>query len=131
MIKIVKDTSNTVALTLTEKRTSTTDTTYLFKLVEHDSQTSSYFICTDSSTYTERYNKLTIVETPSPTPTDGEVELTEGFYTYYAYDNLNSSSNLDPDGLLLVEQGILRVIGTPTATTTYEGGNSTYTVYEN
>ena len=131
MIKIVKATSNIVALTLTEKRTSATDTTYLLKIVEHDTSTVSYCICADTSDWTERYNKLEVIETTNPTPEDGEVELTEGFYTYYAYDNLNSATNLDPDGLLEVERGILRVIGAAATPSTFEGGNSTYTVYNN
>lgn len=130
MIKIVKDSTNTVALTLTEKRTSTSATTYLLKLTERDSSTSVYCICTDSSSYTERYNKLTIIDTPNPTPEDGEVNLEAGFYDYYVYDNLNSASNLDPTGLLEVENGILKVIGSTVSTTTYTGGNSTYIVYE-
>lgn len=129
MIKIVKDSSNVVALTLTEKRTSTSETTYLLKLTERDTSTSSYCICTDSSSYTERYNKLTIVETSSPTPEDGEVELNSGFYDYTVYDNVNSATNLDPTGLLEVENGILKAIGTAIVTTTYSGGNSTYVVY--
>lgn len=129
MIKIVKDMTNTVALTLTEKRTATTATTYLLKLTERDTSTSSYCICTDSSDYTERYNKLTIIETSNPTPEDGEVELNEGFYDYSVYDNLNSASNLDPTGLLEVENGILKAIGTATATTTFEGGTTTYIVF--
>lgn len=129
MIKIVKGTTNIVALTLTEKRTSTAATTYLLKLTERDTSTSSYCICTDSSSYTERYNKLTIVEQASPTPEDGEVELNTGFYDYTVYDNVNSVTNLDPTGLLEVENGILKVIGTAATTTTYQGGNSTYVVY--
>lgn len=130
MIKIVKGQSNIVALTLTEKRTSTAETTYLLKLTERDTSTSVYCICADSSSYTERYNKLTVIDTASPTPVNGEVELNAGFYDYYVYDNVNSTSNLDPTGLLEVENGILKAIGTATSTTTYSGGNSTYVVYE-
>lgn len=130
MIKIVKDSTNIVALTLTEKRTSTSATTYLLKLTERDTSTSTYCICTDSSSYTERYNKLTVIDTASPTPVDGEVDLESGFYDYYVYDNLNSASNIDPTGLLEVENGILKVIGSAVTTTTYTGGNSTYIVYE-
>lgn len=130
MIKIVKDSTNIVALTLTEKRTSTSATTYLLKLTERDTSTSTYCICTDSSSYTERYNKLTVIDTANPTAVDGEVNLESGFYDYYVYDNLNSASNLDPTGLLEVENGILKVIGSAVSTTTYIGGNSTYIVYE-
>lgn len=130
MIKIVKDSTNIVALTLTEKRTSTSATTYLLKLTERDTSTSTYCICTDSSSYTERYNKLTVIDTASPTPVDGEVDLEAGFYDYYVFDNLNSTSNLDPTGLIEVENGILKVIGSALSTTTYTGGNSTYIVYE-
>lgn len=130
MIKIVKDSTNIVALTLTEKRTSTSATTYLLKLTERDTSTSTYCICTDSSSYTERYNKLTVIDTANPAPVDGEVNLESGFYDYYVYDNLNSASNLDPTGLIEVENGILKVIGSAVSTTTYTGGNSTYIVYE-
>lgn len=129
MIKIVKYSTNIVALTLTEKRTSTAATTYLLKLTERDTSTSVYCICNDSSSYTERYNMLTLIHTANPDPLSGEVNLESGFYDYYVYDNLNSASNLDPTGLLEVENGILKVIGSAVSTTTYEGGNSTYIVY--
>lgn len=131
MIKIIKDSVNTVALTLTEKRTSTTDTTYLFEFKSQSSASKKYCIGVDTSTFPERYNLFEITETTNPVAVDAEIELSddEEFWFYKVYDNLNSASNLDPTGLLMLEQGFVKVIGTATTTATFEGGNSTYVVF--
>lgn len=103
MISIVKNSANTVVLTLEEKRTITVGK-YLFQFVHDQTGDISYCVATDTSTYAERYNKFTITETASPTPTSGQVELSAGFGKYYIYEQA-SSTNLNPSGLTLVEQG--------------------------
>lgn len=129
MIKVVKATVNLVALTLTEKRIVLTPTTYLFEFESQSSALKSYCIGVDTSNWPERYNLFDITEQANPDPLAAEVELDEGFYTYKVYDNANSTTNVAPDGLTLLEQGFARSIGATVTTTTFDGGNSTYTVF--
>jgi hypothetical protein len=129
MIKVVKATVNIVALTLTEKRLVLTPTTYLFEFESQSTAIKTYCIGVDTSSWPDRYNLFDITEQVSPDPLQAEVELEEGFYTYKVYDNANSTTNIDPTGLTLLEEGFAKSIGTAVTTTTYTGGNSTYTVF--
>ena len=88
----------------------------------------SFCVADDTSPYPERYNAFTITDQATPTPTDGEVDLATGEYKYFVYAN-SSSSNLDPDGLTLLESGMCIVSGTETEPTTYSN-TATYTIYE-
>lgn len=92
-----------MVVTLEEKRTIT-NAYYLFKFAHDQSSSISYCIPTDTSAYPERYNKFTITDTSNPTALSGQVNLNAGFYKYYIYEQ-SSSTNLDPTGLTLVEQG--------------------------
>ena len=126
MINIERNSANEIALTLTEKGTATY---YLFKFQSDNTEAVEYCIATDSSLYTDRFNKFTITEQTSPDNLNAEVELpTEGQWRYFVYAN-SSSSNLDPTGLTELESGIVKVTGTTTPVTTYSGGNSNYVVY--
>lgn len=130
MIKIVRGTVNSIALTLTEKRTAVTPTTYLMKFTKHDSEEVVRCICTDSSGFTYRYNLLTIEEVAvNPDPLAGEVTMGDGKWDYVAFDNNNSASNLNETGLLELERGFVTVIAAVTPPVTFNGGNSTYTVF--
>ncbi len=126
MINIERNSANEIALTLTEKGTATY---YLFKFQSDNTEAVEYCVATDSSAYPERFNKFVITEQASPDNLNAEVELpTEGQWRYFVYAN-SSSSNLDPTGLLELESGIVKVIGTSTPVTSYSGGNSNYVVY--
>jgi len=128
LININQDSSNTVVVTLTEKGTATY---YLFEFKSDTTEQIVYAIAQDSSLFPARYNKFTLTEVGSgtPTPANAEIKLSnEGQWRYYVYAN-SSSSNVDPSGLSMLEQGIVKVDGTITATPTYVGGNSTYVVY--
>ena len=126
MINIERNTTNEIALTLTEKGTATY---YLFKFQSDNTEAVEYCVATDSSLYPERFNNFTITETSTPDNLNAEVELTtEGQWRYFVYAN-SSASNLDPTGLTELESGIVKVTGTTTPVTTYSGGNSNYVVY--
>ena len=126
MINIERNTANEIALTLTEKGTAAY---YLFKFQSDNTEAVEYCIATDSSSYSERFNKFTITEQASPDNLNAEVELpTEGQWRYFVYAN-SSATNLDPTGLTELESGIVKVTGTTTPVTTYTGGNSNYVVY--
>ncbi len=128
MINITRNSSNDVVVTTTEYGTATY---YLFELRSDTTEGVQYCVAQDSSAFPNRFNKFAITEVGSgtATPTAGEVKLgNDGQWQYYIYAN-SSSSNLDPTGLALLEQGIVKVTGTPTTSEVYTGGNQTYTVY--
>jgi len=130
VIKIDRNMANAVALTLTEKRTTLSPTTYLLQFTKHDSEQTIYCICSDTSGYPERYNLLTVTEVAAnPDPLAGEVTMTDGKWDYIAFDNANSATNLDPYGLLELERGFVTVKAQATQPVTFTGGNSTYTIF--
>lgn len=125
MIRITQDTANLVVITTTEKGTASH---YLFQFKDLADNTYSYCVADDTSPYQERYNAFTITDTPNPTPVNAEVDMDKGQYNYYVYAN-SSASNLDPDGLTLLESGMCIVSGTETIPTEYER-TQTYVEYE-
>ena len=115
-------------MTLTEYGTATY---YLFELRSDTTEGVQYCVAQDTSAFPNRFNQFSITEVGpgTPTPTNAEVQLSnDGQWQYFIYAN-SSASNLDPTGLALLEQGIVKVTGTPAATQVYTGGNQTYTVY--
>jgi len=128
VINIDRNSSNDVVVTLTEYGTATY---YLFELKSDTTEGVQYCVAQDSSAFPNRFNQFAITEVGSgtPTPTNAEMKLgNDGQWQYFIYANI-SSSNLDPTGLSLLEQGIVKVNGTPAPTEVYTGGNQTYTVY--
>ena len=123
MLSIVKAQANIIVVTLEEKTTITPTVHYLWKFVNDQDCSIDYCIATDTSLYNYRYNKFSITEKVNPVALNGEVSLQLGFGKYYVYEQV-SSTNLDPTGLTLVEQG--KYLVTTTLPTTYE-----HTVTEN
>ena len=118
-----------MAVTLYEKTTLPYATVkYLFQFINDQTNVSSYCIPTDTSGFINRYNLFSIVDTASPDPLAGEVELDRGEYHYFVYEQL-SDSNLDPTGLTLVESGITRVHEASAADTIYQNTSTNYQVY--
>ena len=124
MIRITQDSANNVVITTTEKGSASH---YLFRFFSLSTNISAYCVADDTSPYPARYNAFTITDQASPTATDGEVDLATGEYKYFVYAN-SSSTNLDPDGLTLLESGMCIVSGTETSPTEYDN-TATYTVY--
>lgn len=120
MILIQKSAENIVVLTLTEKSTLT-DPTYLFVFESDQTQSLSIFISADTSEYTDRYNRFTVIETTDPDPLAGEVSLPHsGFYHYTVYEQADTD-NLDPElATGIVEIGKVKVLGTDETDYTYE-----------
>lgn len=122
MLLIRKNQSNSLTLTLTEK-CDLANPYFLFKF--HNVQTGQdiFKILTDTSQFTDRYNRFTFVE---PTTAD----LIEGFWDYEVYEQA-SSVNLDPEGLNMVESGVMKVVNeaTPVTGTVYEGEQTERAVY--
>lgn len=106
MIYINKDTSNDILLTLTETATIT-DPVFLFKFTwETDPDLAPvYWIGTDTSSYTYRYNEFTLVE-----GTDATFRI--GQYDYEVYEAPTGSTPTDETGLDKIEEGRMVVNGT-------------------
>jgi len=124
LIRITQDSANNVVITTTEKGSASH---YLFRFFSLSTNINAYCVADDTSPYPERYNAFTITDQASPTAIDGEVDLATGEYKYFVYAN-SSSTNLDPDGLTLLESGMCIVSGTETSPTEYDN-TATYTVY--
>jgi hypothetical protein len=106
MIKIEKNSTNNVVLTLSEK-TTLTDAYYLFEFTSDETKDTRYIIPTDISPNKIRYNEFEIIE-----PND--VSLTVGTWKYRIYEQV-SSTNTDTNGLNEVECGRVDVIGSTTS----------------
>ena len=101
MLQIIQGETKFWYLTLTEK-TTISNPTYLFSITQRQTNTTTNFILTDVSSYTERYNKFSVIE-----GTTFSVDSGEFLYRVYAQ---TSPSNLDPTlADELVEQGMLKV----------------------
>ena len=112
MLQINKAETKDWILTLTEKVTIS-PAYFLFSFTHRLTNTITNKVLTDSSSYTERYNKFSVTEGTTFTLYTGEYE-----YKVYAQ---TSAINTDP--LLadeLVEQGILKVNEIPLVEVFYE-----------
>jgi hypothetical protein len=128
MIKITRNSNNTVVLTLTEKATLTAPV-YLFRFINDMQKTEKTFIAADLSSYPNRYNQFLITETSgSEVLTSGTVTLSPaGFWHYEIYEqssssNLNHSLSLQPP----LEVGKVKVIGTSPTFVKNSGGSRTF-----
>lgn len=106
MIYIEKGQLNKIVLTLTES-TTITDPVFLFKFVwEYDENvTPIYWIGTDTSAYTYRYNYFELTE-----GTDATFRI--GQYRYEVYESNTGSTPVDETGLDKIEEGRMVVNGT-------------------
>ena len=127
-IALNKSSANTITPTLFEK-TTLSPVYYLFEFKNTQTKALSYCIPTELSNELLRYNKFIITDTANPNPLLGQVNLSSGTYSYIVYEQL-SSTNLNPTGLNIVEDGICRVYGTPITNTEYPSATVTNTQYE-
>lgn len=125
---ITKNTTNTLYFTLTEKVTLSSPY-FLFEITNQVDNTPIYFIATDTSSYTARYNKFSVIEGTN-SPTTGRIICTNvGQYNYRIWEQ-SSSTNLDPaNASTLLETGIIKVQGTSATTTVYQPTRPTAVIY--
>ena len=101
MLQIDKAETKDWILTLTEKVTIS-PVYFLFSFTHRLTNVTTNVLLTDSSSYTERYNKFAVTEGSTFTLDAGEF-----MYKVYAQ---TSNSNTDPDlADELVEEGVLKV----------------------
>jgi hypothetical protein len=112
MVYIDKGQLNNIVLTLTESATIS-DPVWLFKFQweTSDSVDPIYWIGTDTSSYTYRYNFFALTE-------GTDVTFRIGQYKYEVYEAPTGSTPTDETGLTLVEEG--RMIVNGTGTTIYD-----------
>ena len=121
MILLNQATTSTFDITLTELVTLT-NPFYLFVFINKQTNEEHKVILSDSSTYTERYNRFNFTE-----PTD--LTLIAGDYIYKVYEK--SVSNLTiPAEIYLLETGIMRVPYNPLTETEFTSTLATPIVYE-
>jgi len=130
MIKINKNSSNTVVLTLNEKKTLDSPI-WLFRFSSLSTRVDKIFLAADVSTEKQRFNEFTIVEDPTEDLLNGTPDLDPpGLWGYEIYEQ-TSTTNLDYLlATTLVETGFVRVIGAAETVTKYIDQPTTYTVYE-
>lgn len=112
MIYIEKGQLNKICLTLSESA-SLTDPVFLFKFIweTDESVDPIYWIGTDTSAYTYRYNYFELTE-------GTDVTFRIGQYRYYVYESETGTTPVDETGLTEIEEG--RMIVNGTGTTIYD-----------
>jgi hypothetical protein len=112
MIYIEKNQLNKIVLTLTEVATIS-DPVFLFKFIweTDESITPLYWIGTDTSAYTYRYNYFELTE-------GTDVTFRIGQYRYEVYEAPTGSVPTSETGLDMIEEG--RMIVNGTGTTIYD-----------
>jgi len=99
MLRIRRNQSNNLIVTVGELTTLTAPVYYLFEFIEEQSDQREYCILEDVSTGPIRYNEFTFIE-----GTDASLPYA-GFYTYKIYQQA-SDVNLDPSlSSGIVEEG--------------------------
>lgn len=131
MLRLTKDTTSEIVVTLKEKETLSSPF-YLFEFESKQTRVKQYCVAADTSLSTDRYNQFDIVDTTTPDRTAGEVEFLEaGSYDYKVFEQSNGT-NLDPEDAVvgaLLEKGMAEVIGTSTTFTKYDSQPKEYIVY--
>jgi hypothetical protein len=126
---ILEEGANNVILTLTEKVTIQ-NPYFLFALNSIQLNSTVYFLATDISLYTERYNKFIWTIKSDPNNNAGEFLLPiEGLYSYTVYQ-LTSPQLTPPEGALVLEVGNVQFGYTEQDLTIYNLPNTTIKIYE-
>jgi len=129
MIEITKNANSNIVVTLAEKATLA-EPFYLFVFTSDVDNTEVIFTGQDLTTFNERYNKFLITETSGTINlTSGVINLTPtGFWSYKAYEMVDSDNLLVSNTTSLVEEGRVKVIGEETFNTAYDN-KKTYKGY--
>lgn len=116
-ITINKNSSNTV-IDYLYSVTTLSNVKYLYEFINHNTKVKSYCIPVELSTELQAYNKFTMVDTASPNPLTGQINLEPGQYDYNVYEQ-TSTTNLNPTGLNKIKsEGMVAVFDTTSHTNT-------------
>jgi len=106
---IIKNTTNTVYLTLTEL-VSIENPVFLFSMKSQASNTTYNFIAENISSATTRIDKFLITENVSEDLLNGTVSLNEeGWYDYVVYEQASSTNLIPANAGHIVESGLAYV----------------------
>ncbi len=140
MLRFLKNNTNIITVTLTEKSTLP-NPIYLFKFVNQTSNVSYWFISEDTSQFKQRYNQFIVIELENVSPPEtliGYIELgLEGRYDYEIYqttltnlDGLDSAIDAIPFIDKTVEVGLVDVVFAAENITKYQVETETNIVYQ-
>lgn len=131
MLYIRKNTNNELIVTVSNFATLS-NPYYLFVFVNDVTYEEVKFICSNTSTHTERYDKFLITETSgTQIPTSGTIEfLPLGSWTYKIYEQTSSTNLVVANTTSLLETGQAKVLGSNETYSTYTGQDITYKVHE-
>lgn len=122
MILLTKGASNEITLTLSEK-CDLTNPYFLFSFYNTQTKETINRVLTDTSLFTERYNRFTLIEGTTAT-------FMAGYWEYTVYEQTSSTNTDITLASQIVETGKMKVINaTQTAQTIYEPNQTTNTVY--
>ena len=126
MLKINKNTTNSLVFTLNEKVTLE-NPNFLLELYSNQNHDSTVMrLSGDTSTNVIRYNEFNITETTTSDLENMVVNLDEGTYDYYVWET--SGSTLELSGATsIVESGKVVVKGSGSTQTTFENNDKEYT----
>jgi hypothetical protein len=140
VLRILKNNTNIITVTLTEKSTLP-NPIYLFKFVNQTSNVAYWFISEDTSQFKERYNKFVLIEGDYFTLLDsleGKIEIgLQGLYDYEIYQTtlldistLDSAIDAIPFIDKTVEVGLVDVVFAAENITKYQVETETNIVYQ-
>lgn len=129
MFYITQGQTNTIYPTCKEAELLTAPS-YLIKFYCVSIKDTRYTCVTgDTSSYPERYQELSFLETNSPSSGSAEVKLdTKGVWNFWIYEY--NGTVVNETGLTEVEQGQITVLSTPTTLQTYGGYQTTLKKYD-
>lgn len=111
MQTITRGSANTVVFTLTER--VTLDSPYFLVKVNSRSTniTKRFILPANASGATARYDQFTITEDDTEDLPNGTVSLTAGDWSYKIYEQASATNLNENLATTLIEDGILRVLG--------------------
>lgn len=111
MQTITRGSANTVVFTLTER--VTLDSPYFLVKVNSRSTniTKRFILPANASGSTSRYDQFTITESTTEDLPNGTVSLTAGDWSYKIYEQASATNLNENLATTLIEDGILRVLG--------------------
>jgi hypothetical protein len=118
-LSINKNSSNSIVDYLYSV-TTISSVKYLYEFINQNTKAKSYCIPVELSTELQAYNKFTMVDTTSPNPLTGQINLEPGTYEYNVYQQ-TSTTNLNPSAVgttKIKSEGMARVFDTTSHTNT-------------
>ena len=138
MILITRATTNSISATCREKSVLL-GTKYVIKFISDTKKSgdSRYCYVTDTSSYPERYQTFSVVETTTPTQITNQVKLDISRSWKYTIFEVTASymgsieawTSFSEFGLTTVETGRVKVVATPATKQTYTSNRISFKEY--